>query len=104
MKVYVVFEGCTPGVYKTWMECEAQVSGYPGNVHKNFPSTEEGEHALAEYQAVMRKTTPKLKHFGGQEVGQRVEKKVVIGMNAKNLLLVVLVLLVLIQAYLLYRA
>jgi viroplasmin and RNaseH domain-containing protein len=86
------------------MECEAQVSGYPGNVHKNFPSTKEGEHALVEYQAAMRKKAPKPKHFGGQEVGQRVEKKVVIGMNAKDLLLVVLVLLVLIQAYLLYRA
>jgi hypothetical protein len=52
----------------------------------------------------MRKKAPKPKHFGVQEVGQRVEKKVVIGMNANDLLLVVLVLLVLIQAYLLYRA
>jgi viroplasmin and RNaseH domain-containing protein len=38
MKVYVVFEGRTPGVYKTWIECKAQVSGYPGNIHKSFPS------------------------------------------------------------------
>jgi ribonuclease HI len=49
VKVYVVFEGRTPGVYKTWMECEAQDSSYPGNVHKSFPSTEEGDQALAEY-------------------------------------------------------
>lgn len=50
-KVYVVFEGRIPGVYNTWMECEAQVSGYPGNVHKSFANRDEGEEALASYKA-----------------------------------------------------
>lgn len=34
--IYAVKVGITPGLYKTWDECKAQVSGYPGAVYKKF--------------------------------------------------------------------
>lgn len=40
-KYYAVKVGLTPGVYLTWDECKAQVDGFPGAVHKSFPTMEE---------------------------------------------------------------
>lgn len=37
-KFYVVWEGRAPGVYDSWEECEAQVSGFPGARYKAFGS------------------------------------------------------------------
>ena len=37
-KFYVVWEGRAPGVYDSWEECEAQISGYPGARYKSFGS------------------------------------------------------------------
>lgn len=37
-KFYVVWEGRAPGVYDSWEECEAQVTGFPGAKYKSFPS------------------------------------------------------------------
>lgn len=37
-KFYVVWEGRAPGVYDSWEECEAQVTGYPGARYKGFGS------------------------------------------------------------------
>lgn len=33
--------GRRPGVYTTWDECAAQVNGWPGSVHKKFPTEAE---------------------------------------------------------------
>ena len=38
---YVVKEGKTPGIYRTWEECREQVEGYPGAVYKGFATEEE---------------------------------------------------------------
>jgi Caulimovirus viroplasmin/GRF zinc finger len=40
---YAVQVGRTPGVYTTWSEAELQVRGYPGAVHKKFPTRIEAE-------------------------------------------------------------
>lgn len=40
-KFYVVWEGRAPGVYDSWEECEAQVSGYPGARYKGFTSQDD---------------------------------------------------------------
>lgn len=40
---YAVKKGRTPGIYMSWKECEQQVSGYPGAIHKKFDSTYEAE-------------------------------------------------------------
>lgn len=37
-KLYVVWEGRETGVFNTWSECSAQVSGYPGAKYKSFPN------------------------------------------------------------------
>lgn len=40
-QAYVVWHGRIPGVYLTWAECEAQVSGYPGAEFKGFTNADE---------------------------------------------------------------
>jgi viroplasmin and RNaseH domain-containing protein len=87
------------------MECEAQVSGYPGNVHKSFANRDKGEEALASYKAAKLKKHSTIVIPGKQEekilrggTRQWVEMKVVVGMNVKDQLLVVLVVTVLVMA------
>jgi ribonuclease HI len=70
MKVYVVFMGRTPKVYTTWMDCQAQVSGYPNNLHQSFASRQEGEQALAQYQASERNKTPEPNHLGEENIAK----------------------------------
>lgn len=36
-KRYVVWEGVTPGVYRTWSECQANTNGVAGAKFKSFP-------------------------------------------------------------------
>ena len=38
---YAVKKGKTPGVYKTWEECQEQVLGYKGSSHKKFKKESE---------------------------------------------------------------
>ena len=40
---YAVKVGKTPGIYTTWDETKAQVSGYPGAVYKGFITIEEAK-------------------------------------------------------------
>ena len=37
---YVLFKGLRPGVYTSWHEAYAQVSGYRGAVYRDFHSFE----------------------------------------------------------------
>jgi ribonuclease HI len=46
MAWYVVYRGKEPGVYRTWAQCNAQVSGFKNNSYKSFPSE---ERAVASY-------------------------------------------------------
>ena len=43
MKYYAVKVGKVPGIYTTWPECQAQVSGYSGAIYKGFGSREDAE-------------------------------------------------------------
>ena len=45
-KFYVVWIGQSPGVYKTWVECEAVIEGFPGAKYKSFPTLESAELAF----------------------------------------------------------
>lgn len=45
---YVVWNGVIPGIYKTWDECKAQVSGYDGAIYKSFPTLEAANKAFQE--------------------------------------------------------
>ncbi len=40
---YCVLVGKTPGIYRTWNECKAQVDGFPGAKYKGFSLLEEAE-------------------------------------------------------------
>ena len=48
-KTYVVFRGRKPGIYQNWLDCHAQVAGYPGNVHRSYNNHEEAVVAWNEY-------------------------------------------------------
>ena len=47
IKFYAVKVGRVPGVYRTWGECQKQVSGYPGALFKSFPSDKEAQEYVA---------------------------------------------------------
>jgi ribonuclease HI len=44
-KYYVVWKGRKPGIYTTWDECSAQVSGFAGAEYKAFESHAEAQQA-----------------------------------------------------------
>ena len=46
-KFYVVWNGLTPGIYRSWDDCQAQIKGVKGAVYKSFDSKEEAERAYA---------------------------------------------------------
>lgn len=43
---YAVKKGAKPGIYSTWKETEAQVSGFPGAVYKGFATREDAQNWL----------------------------------------------------------
>ncbi len=47
-KFYVVWKGLKPGIYASWEECKAQVSGFGNARYKSFPTLEEAEKAFSE--------------------------------------------------------
>ncbi|WP_298649158.1 ribonuclease H family protein [uncultured Proteiniphilum sp.] len=46
-KFYAVWKGVKPGVYSSWEDCKAQVSGFENALYKSFPSQEEAEKAFS---------------------------------------------------------
>lgn len=44
---YAVAEGRKRGIFTSWAECEAQIKGYSGSVHKKFPTSEAAQAFLA---------------------------------------------------------
>lgn len=42
-KFYAVRQGRNPGIYRTWKDCQAQVSGFPCAQFKSFPALAEAE-------------------------------------------------------------
>lgn len=46
MPYYAVRSGRVPGIYSTWPECQAQVSGFSGAEHAKFPTREAAENFI----------------------------------------------------------
>lgn len=44
-KFYVVWKGATPGIYKTWADCQAQIKGYPDAKYKSYGTLPEAQQA-----------------------------------------------------------
>jgi len=55
---YVVARGANPGIYHTWEECKAQVSGYSGAVYKGYSSRQEAETFLAANSSAVKAPAP----------------------------------------------
>lgn len=45
-KFYVVWKGVKPGIYDSWNECKAQVSGFEDALYKSFPTMDEARNAF----------------------------------------------------------
>jgi len=57
-KFYVVWKGRKTGIFKSWVECEAQVKGFTGAEYKSFESLKEAETALrSRYEAYKGKVS-----------------------------------------------
>ena len=56
-KYYAVRKGRVPGIYRTWSECQKQVTGYPGAVFKGFVTEEEAQSFLHSGQSAEAKET-----------------------------------------------
>lgn len=46
-KFYVVWKGVKPGIYDSWDDCKAQVSGFENALYKSFASLEEARKAFS---------------------------------------------------------
>lgn len=46
-KFYVVWKGVKPGIYSSWDDCKAQVSGFENALYKSFSTQEEAEKAFS---------------------------------------------------------
>lgn len=42
-KFYAVRKGVTPGIYQSWAECKAMVTGFSGAEYKSFPTLQEAQ-------------------------------------------------------------
>lgn len=70
-KFYVVWQGAVPGVYPSWDECKAQVSGFENARYKSFGTQEEAEAAfndnpwkyIGKAEAKTRKIAPSKEKF-----------------------------------------
>ena len=47
-KFYAVLKGLTPGIYRSWDECKAQVDGFSGAKYKSFKTLEEAKAYLGD--------------------------------------------------------
>ncbi len=58
-KWYVVINGRKPGIYTTWAECLAQVSGYSNAVYRSYTSEEEAKQAFGSSRIGVRNVRDK---------------------------------------------
>ncbi len=56
-KYYAVKVGKTPGIYLTWADCSAQVTGYKGAKYKSFTTIEEAVEFIGDNIKITKKET-----------------------------------------------
>jgi viroplasmin and RNaseH domain-containing protein len=80
---YVVKKGITPGIYRTWNDCNDQIKDYPSPFYKKFDNAMEAYKFLASYdiielqpqetiQKIKEKETFKEKLINKQKLQQRM--------------------------------
>lgn len=68
-KYYVVWEGKTPGVYRSWAACKEQTDDYPAAKYRSFATLEEAENALKKGYAQYYKENPSNNNSGSKNTG-----------------------------------
>ncbi len=48
-KYYVVWKGVTPGVYKSWHDCQMQIKGFEGAIFKSFGNESSARYAYNDH-------------------------------------------------------
>jgi len=72
-KYHVVWKGRQTGIFTSWEECSAQVSGYPDAQYKTFYSREAAEQALrGEYEDYKGKHISSLSQERLLEIGAHI--------------------------------
>ena len=70
-KFYVVWKGREMGIFDSWADCSAQVSGYPGAEYKSFESREAAAQAFRNrYEDYKGKTVSSLTPERRREIGE----------------------------------
>jgi len=73
-KYYVVWKGRKPGVFTSWQECSAQVTGFNGAEYKSFENREAAEAAYkSEYEEYKRIRVPTLSPAMLEIIGKPIE-------------------------------
>lgn len=73
-KYYVVWKGRKPGVFSTWQECSAQVTGFNGAEYKSFENREAAEAAYkSEYEEYKGIRVPTLSPAMLEIIGKPIE-------------------------------
>lgn len=62
-KYYAVKEGLSRGIFLTWEECKASVSGYSGAVYKSFKTRQEAKPFLESDRLMFAKQRIVLKYM-----------------------------------------
>lgn len=63
-KYYVVWSGREKGIYSSWDDCKAQISGFAGAKYKGFPNRQEAEAAFQQPYKFSRKPAKPKKAVG----------------------------------------
>jgi ribonuclease HI len=72
-KYYVVWKGRTPGIFNSWEECSAQVTGFNGAEYKSFENRSSAEAAFdGVYEDYKGKRIPNLSAETLTDIGQPV--------------------------------
>jgi len=72
-KFYVVWKGHKTGIFASWEDCSAQVTGYPDAEYKSFPSREAAEEAFrGQYEEYRGKHISNLSPERLLEIGQPI--------------------------------
>ncbi|KAI9049142.1 hypothetical protein LZ554_006990 [Drepanopeziza brunnea f. sp. 'monogermtubi'] len=75
-EAYVVFRGRIPGLYRTWDECNAQISGFSKGHQLGYERLEDAEKAWAEHTARQDAEKPIRVFVAGRLKGKPIKKEV----------------------------
>ena len=85
------------------MECDREVSGYPGNLHSSYATGREAEKAYAQFKKLELGDPGQQKAAAEPIVKDDKKKNLGFQFCVKDIILCCLIIVVLMQAYYLYK-